>query len=317
MPYENVIIEPFENHAQHITGTSISAIMGVSPFKTAFQVWNRIVNNVTDSASTDYAEKKMRAGVKLESAIMNMYIEDTGYEVDYIPKKFGDVTFVSKENPIIGGTPDGIAHIPDGRNIVVEIKNIGYKVSKQFGPTEAPYYYYLQAMLYCWLFECDGVQFAYLVDGYDFKMTDIMPRDNDVISLMLSTANKWWEDYIIGQNPPPPANLKDVLALYPVAVQGKAIEADDDMRDAIRFLKEVKASISELEKTEAEIKDQLAVYMKDSEIMIDPQDPESSVLMTYKTVVTNRFDTRAFQQDYKDLYGQYIRPQSTRRLDLK
>jgi len=308
-----VTMVPFENHNKYISGTTVSAILGVNPYVSAYEVWDKIYNTREAVKGNDFSEKKKRAGLKLEGVIIDMFQEDTGFVVSHTPALYGDVTFVSTQYPFLSGTLDGEYVHPDGRNVILEVKNIGYKSAKQFGDDEVPYFYYLQAMWYCWLFGADAIQFAYLVDGYDFRYTNVMNRDNAIISMMLDTAIHFHKAHILSGIPPNPVNEKEVLLMYPAATKGKTVEADDDMLTAVTFYRELCAQVRELEKNKEAVKDSIISYIRDAEVL----GRAGETLATYKTITRMGVDSKALQAENEDIYLRFLKPSSYRKLDVK
>ena len=309
----NLEIVPFGSHNKYISGTTVAAILGVNPYLTPYEVWDKIYNSRENVKGSDFSEKKKRAGLKLEKAIIEMFEEDTGNKVIYTPEEYGDVTFVSKEYPFLAGTRDGYYLHDDGRKIIVECKNLGYRTAKQFSKDESPYFYYLQGQWYCWLFGADGVQFVYLIDGFDFQYTDIFDRDNAVISMMLDTAIKFWDEHIMTGIPPTPTTESEVLQMYPDAVAGKRMPADDDMLTAVTFYRELCAQAKEIEKNKEEVKDSIIAFIKDAEVL----DRNGETLATYKTIKQNRINGKALESEMPDIYTKFLKEISFRKLDVK
>lgn len=191
------------DRAGWIGGSDLAAIIGVSPWKDAHALYLE----KTGALPPDEAETKaQRRGRLLESAIANLYAEDTGARIEQ-----GD-TFELPTAPGIPGRAqvDFIEIVPVGDDtketprIPLEIKSASEFTRGQWGPSgtdDAPVYYCTQVH---WQIAATGADFGRLVAllGADDLRVYTIPRDEKVIAYLLDAAREFWQR-VQDRNPPP------------------------------------------------------------------------------------------------------------------
>lgn len=164
-----------------ITGTDIGAILGLNPYKTAFEVWMSKTSEQPELADN----AAMSWGRRLEPVIAEVYTEQTG-----IPLKHGE--FICKEISGIpcGGTPDYTAA---DRELVLEIKTArsgnGWGDS---GTDEIPIQYLSQVVWYMGILQYEIAHVAVLIGASDFR-TYTLEWQPDLWQGMLEQAGDFWQ----------------------------------------------------------------------------------------------------------------------------
>lgn len=85
------------------------------------------------------------------------------------------------------------------------------------------------------------------------------------------------------------------------------------MTNRVQELKELKMMAKELEEEISTIEDEIKAEMTardTSEIMLD------MFKISWKEVVSNRFDSKAFKATHAELYSQYTKPVTTKRFSV-
>ena len=83
-----------------------------------------------------------------------------------------------------------------------------------------------------------------------------------------------------------------------------------DLTSKVKELKELKMMVEELEAEISTIEDEIKAEMtarEKNEIMLD------MFKISWKEVVSNRFDSKAFKATHAELYKQYTKPVTTKR----
>lgn len=172
-----------------ITGTDIGAIIGVNPYKTAFEVWMDKTTEqppIADNAAMSW-------GRRLEPVIAEAYTEQTGIQLL-------KGTFISKDISGIpcGGTPDYTA---TDRPLVLEIKTArsgnGWGDS---GTDEIPIQYLSQVVWYMGILGYDVAHVAALIGASDFR-TYTLEMQPDLWQGMIDRAAEFWQ--LVTSNIPP------------------------------------------------------------------------------------------------------------------
>lgn len=86
-----------------------------------------------------------------------------------------------------------------------------------------------------------------------------------------------------------------------------------ELTNRVQELKELKMMAKELEEEISTIEDEIKAEMTardTSEIMLD------MFKISWKEVVSNRFDSKAFKATHAELYSQYTKPVTTKRFSV-
>lgn len=183
-----------EQQAIRSTGVGASevpAVVGLSPYATAIDVWARKVGLAEPVAET----VAMRVGNAVEPAVATLYEQDRGCKL-----LLGETT----RHRIFGwaiATPDRIVE-GDGR--LVEIKTVGARMARDWGADAEdaiPEYVRAQVewqMLVCGARRCDV---AALIGGTDFRIYQI-ERDDELGAMLLDLVGRFWTEHVLTREPP-------------------------------------------------------------------------------------------------------------------
>lgn len=242
--------EWLEARRKGISGTDISAILGINPYKTAIDVYLEKKGIVDGPADNEY----MEWGRRLESVILNKYLS----EHDFLdcPIRIND--FLQKGN--FCGTPDALL-----TDRVVEIKTASWRQKEQWGEQgtdQVPEQYLTQVQWYLNLANQDRADVAVLFDGHEYREYTIR-RDDNLIGIMTSRAEAFWKNYIEADVPPPATTTKDMAALNAIVKQkeSKIIKAPPTIEETGRELAELIAQIKEMENRADAIKERIKQHI--------------------------------------------------------
>ncbi len=230
MPLERINIEQGSAkwHALRktkITATDAASIMGVSPWKTRYQLYHEKISQEYNTFVND----KMKRGIDLEPIARDLFNIQSGFLL--IPGIVVDGWAMA--------SLDGISE--DGKT-VLEIKCPGEKDHALALQGKIPDYYYpqLQHQMYV-----TGVQsmYYYSFDGID-GVSIVVDRDYDYIDKLIKEEYKFYEC------------IRDKVP--PERQEGDYIERDDELwqQCASRWIS-ISNSMKDLEKEEKEIREQL------------------------------------------------------------
>jgi putative phage-type endonuclease len=188
-----------------ITATDIAAIAGLSPWKTALDVFLDKRGLVPERP----ASAEMLWGLRLEPVIAEAYQEQTGKTLSEIGLS------VHPQIPWIMATPDRIRE----DKVLVELKCA--RVGKHWGDVgteEIPDIYRLQVQWQMLATGAQAVDVAVLIGGSDFRIYHI-ERQPHLLEVLKEMADMFWHK--VQQNIPPaidldhPTTLRAIQALYP------------------------------------------------------------------------------------------------------
>nr|DAX37323.1 MAG TPA: Exonuclease [Caudoviricetes sp.] len=287
-----------------IGGSDIAAILGVSKFKTALDVYL--------SKTTDQPEQKgehLYWGHALENPIIDRFIRDTGANVIRQPemRRHPDYEWAI-------ANADALITNSDTIEAILEIKTSSAFKSREWGADdtdEVPIEYIAQVQWYMWIYNLQEAYIAALIGGNQYRQYHIT-RDDELIAMLAEKAQAFWQNHVIPRIPPNPQDGADAQKLYP-SDNGDTAEADSDTLTAYAELRELKAQEKELKAQIAAKEDLLKIKIGSYSAM----QTNGNTLFTWKAQSSSRFDSKAFQAAHPDLYRQYTKQSETRVLRLK
>ena len=287
-----------------IGGSDIAAILGVSKFKTALDVY--------PSKPTDQPEQKgehLYWAHALENPIIDRFIRDTGANVIRQPemRRHPDYEWAI-------ANADALITNSDTIEAILEIKTSSAFKSREWGADdtdEVPIEYIAQVQWYMWIYNLQEAYIAALIGGNQYRQYHIT-RDDELIAMLAEKAQAFWQNHVIPRIPPNPQDGADAQKLYP-SDNGDTAEADSDTLTAYAELRELKAQEKELKAQIAAKEDLLKIKIGNYSTM----QANGNTLFTWKTQSSSRFDSSAFKNAHPDLYQQYTKTSETRVLRLK
>jgi len=169
-----------EFRAKGLGSSDMPVIMGVSPYKTRYQLWLEKTGKKLDDFAGNWATQR---GTDLEPIVRDMYNTHTGLEM--IPERT-----IHPSVPYFRCNADGVDH---NAKRMIEIK-----CGSKDGHYAIPDKYYPQIMFLSYMF---GYEIDYV--SYWNNEINIIPveANQDYTSKMIAEAHKFW-DLIITRTPP-------------------------------------------------------------------------------------------------------------------
>jgi putative phage-type endonuclease len=178
--------EWLEARRSTVNGSEIAAVMGISPYESAFSLWHRKNGNVGDVEQN----APMHWGNLLEPVIRDEFNRITGR--NFQPAGL----FRHYQRTWQGGGPDGI----DGGEILeVKTARSGDEWGEQ-GTDEMPVHYRAQGLWYLDVFGFQVCHFAVLVAGSDFR-TYRLEYSPDEVAAMRAAGRAFLDTIEAGDQP--------------------------------------------------------------------------------------------------------------------
>ena len=245
-----------------ITSTEMSALFGLSPYMTEFELWH--LKKSGDVVSFE-SNERMSWGNRLEEAIAKGISEDKQIPISRMDEYIRDT-----DNRMAASFDYSIDTDPKG---ILEIKNVdGLQfrdkwVIEDGKVVEAPAHIEIQCQQQLAVSGRERLVLGALVGGNTLHLIERTPDEN-IISKMRAKAKSFWQS-IEDNNPPKPDFEKDaefIKQLYNYADPNKHIETDDPMIEAlVADHKRITAQVKELELKRDGIKSQLLIKIGDAE----------------------------------------------------
>jgi putative phage-type endonuclease len=300
-----------------IGGSDIAAILGLSPWKTAVDVWLEKTGQTPDTEPNE----AMYWGTVLEDVVARHYQDTTGHKVQRVnsllrhPKNewaIGNIDRAVVTQGRRATAKDGILRGAEG---ILEVKTASAYKSGEWGRPDdedaIPTHYAAQAMWYLGITGLEWCDVPVLIGGQRYLCKRV-ERDDDTIRGMLERAEEFWFKHVVERIPPEPKTGDDALKLFP-RDSGRTVEASIEAAAMLTRAKELKEQIKALEGELESALDALKAYMADASAITLGGD----VLATWKAQTSNRLDTAALKAAHPDIYAQFVKPSETRVFRIK
>lgn len=173
-----------------IGASDASAILGINPWKTPYQLWEEKLG-LRDS---DTINSRMQRGINLEPKARECFEEMEGTKVE--PR-----VIIHPENEWMVASLDGYGEL-DGRKFAVEIKCNGYKNHQEAIEGRIPDYYQCQMQHQM---AVTGLEWMYYF-SYDGERGVIftLPRNDSFIKILIEKEKEFYKSMVTFCPPPQP-----------------------------------------------------------------------------------------------------------------
>ncbi len=229
------------DRSEFIGGSDVGAILGVSPWTTPFQLYQKKIGALVEEI-TPAKQRIFDRGHRWEPIVLEMLVDELrerGHEVEVLAT---NQRYIDPALPFLACELDAELLI-DGEETNAEMKTANYFAAGAWGAYDSddiPIYYAAQGMHGLMIKPRRRAVFA-AVTGFDERpMVRFMDRDEETIAGIRSKEIEFWER-IQNSNPPDPVDPEDVKWLYQ-RDKGSSIEASDEIVEMVQYLKDKKDS---------------------------------------------------------------------------
>ena len=243
---------------QFVGGSDISAVLGVSPYTTAYELWEEKTADAPKLEGSDpEREKYFRRGKKLEPMVIEMLQEErdvfvTARNQRYMRSDFPwmacEIDYEYAIEPNDGRTDTEPSYPSIGNGDVKTVHPFAAGEWGAEGTDEFPVHYCAQFQWGMWVTGRQVCMVAALIGADDLRVYEVK-RDEELIAEIRRRAIDFWENHVLAKVPPPPQTTEDahkMLAKY----RGFVAEATPEVGEAIRRLKGAKAAAKRLKAVE-------------------------------------------------------------------
>lgn len=282
-----------EERRKGIGGSDVAAILGLSPWKTPFAVYQEKRREVADwngNEATDW-------GKRMEPAIRQWYSDTTG-RIVRVPDKI----MFHPVHTFMLASLDGLTD--DER--IVEIKTArSARGWGEPGTNEIPDYYLVQVMHYLAVTGFPVADLPVSIGGGSPELYEI-PADNELIEMIIDAEGSFWRQVQDGI-PPAPVTYADAVQRFGrSAAEGAVLASQQDIMD-VSTLRTIQSTKKALEAREEEIKGRLIISLGEKgSTLVGPDD---NPLITYKLGNgRGSFDHKALERDMPEIFRKYSKP---------
>ena len=269
-----------------IGGSEVAGVLGLSPYQSPLSIYlDKLSDDIPDA---DEENEYLEWGKTLEPIIREKFPvkfqKATGQKI-----KVEEYPYMmqSKEHPFMIADIDGIVtpeedykfniqvaedewqeyFIPAGQTGGLEIKAVSGFTAKNWKDNTLPDHYFLQTQHYM---AVTGLPYFWVVALIDKRMVwRFVPRDEEIISIIIQRASQFWNEHVLAKVPPAPigldADTDSLKSLYPEELKDKSLDLSNMWEKRIRY-KEVAEEIKALQKEQNAIKQEFMAAMGDAEI---------------------------------------------------
>lgn len=289
-----------EQRKKGLGGSDIAAICGLSPWKSAYQVWL----DKTGRSNGQEQNDAMAYGTMIEPVIRHWYEQHTGQKVN-VPSRI----LVHPTHDFMLANLDG--HTEDR---VIEIKTARSNSDwGKPGTDEVPPYYLTQGHHYMMVSGFELVDFVVSFAG-TMPVVYTVEADAEIQDMLLEKESEFW-NMVKSDTPPPPTTLQDMLLAFPQS-KGISVTASAQIEASVSRMKAIKHDIKKMEGEEEKIRAEIMAAMGEADTLTDLA---RKPLVTWKSGKSSSvFDSKTFQEVHPDLYRKFtIEKSASRRFLVK
>lgn len=300
--------DPGAHRDTFIGGSDVGTILGVNPYKSAYQLY---LEKTGEAPTEDISDKlQVRLGHKMEQIVAELYTEQTGNKVNNSLK-----TYRCKEFPYLGGHID--------RRIVgqrkgLEIKTTSSHNRSDYAEGEIPPSHYYQCLFYMLITGWHDWDIATLRDNNGFYIVHV-PWNEEEAEYMLERLQEFWECVQNKKWTLPIDGLTSTASAlnkaYPESTVSKAIAIDAPEIDLETYF-EAKSTLKKLETLINSVENNIKSCMQDAEHAI----VADTAKVTWKTYTrSGGYDIKKFIEEHPESgIEKYKKPDTTyRKFTLK
>ena len=296
-----------EMRKKGIGGSDAAAVVGISKWKSPFQLWLEKTGEVEaeDLSNNEF----VYWGIVLEEAVARRFAEVTGKKV----MRCGMLQ--DEEVPYFYVNPDRIIV---GENAGLECKTTNAYNKEAWEGDNIPDDYYCQCQ---WSMGVTGAEkwyIACLIGGNHFVWKEVVRNEEDIAALRAAGVT-YWETNVEGGVMPEADGSKNCAAALTKRFNGGDkevlnLDGEAGVDELAAQILDIKATIKQLEAQQAEAENKIKAAMGDHE-----NAQAGRFIVSWATVNTaGRFDKKKFETDYPGVYAKYMSaPGKTRRFTVK
>ena len=246
---------------QGIGGSDVAGIMGISPFRTARDIYYDKLN-IAQGESDMENWVALEMGHLLEDLVAKIFQRKSGLEIYQIKRMFRHPKY-----PFMLADIDYFVRMPDGTTAILEIKTTNYNAMDHWwcdGREVVPAYYEAQGRHYMAVMDVDRVFYCCLYGNTeDEAIIREITRDMEYEQEMIFLEQSFWENHVLKKDPPPYTEdgirIMESLQRYcgPADTKAPAVELGADMTETLMQYLRLQTEKKSAEERSTEIEKEL------------------------------------------------------------
>lgn len=312
-----------------IGGSDAAAVLGISPFRTARDLYHDKLDIVTADDQVNWVAKEV--GTLLEDLVARIFAEKTGLHI--FQRKF---IFQHPHYPWMLADLDYLVSLPDGSLAILECKTCNFNAKDNWwynGQETVPIYYECQGRHYMCVMNINRVFFCCLYgNSEDNVIIRSIDRDRAYEDELIALEDDFWHNHVLAKIPPPYTEDGDLIL---ESLRRSLGPADEDappilitppqfskVKRYMELQSEKKKLDSEIKRLDAELERTKALIVADmgTSCRATYEDLSGSYLITFKPSkrpVILKNDLERMKAIDPEIYTKYVTISESRRFNIK
>jgi putative phage-type endonuclease len=288
-----------------IGGSDVAAICGLNKYKSPVEVW---MEKAGQSIPKEQSEAAYWGSV-LEPLVRQEFALRANMKV-----KLKQCILKHSQHDFMIANIDGVVIDNNHGECLFEAKTASAYKQNQWEDS-IPEEYMLQIQHYMAVTGYKRTYIAVLIGGNNFKYK-IVERDDELIKMIIKLEHNFWNNYVLTNTTPPidgsEASSELLNSLFSSCKENSEIVLTDEALPLITQYEIAK----EKEKEANEIKNDAINKIK---LMIGDNEKGliNDKIITWKSITTEKFDTKKLHKEMPDIYDKYLSKSSFRRFSIK
>jgi len=285
-----------------IGGSDAGTVCGMNPYSSAMKVFKEKTSEEIEEVDNE----AIRIGHDLEDYVAQRFTEATGLKV-----RKSNFMYRSKEHPFMIADVDRLVV---GEDAGLECKTASAYNADKWKDGEFPLVYLMQCCHYMAVTGRNAWYIAVVILGQDFKYARI-DRDEQLISQLVAIEEAFWNNHVRPRVIPAPDGSKacdEVLEQYFHRARKESTIPLIGFDEKLNRRTELLGQIAELEREQKQIEQEVKLYMQDNELASSDR-----YRVSWTNVDTARLDTKRLKAERPEIYQDFAKITSSRRLTIK
>lgn len=273
----------------YIGGSDIAAILGLSQYRSAIDVYLDKLSPETDNNMSEAA----KWGILLEDTVAKVYEQKTDLKVELEPN-----VIYHPEHKFLAANIDRWV---DDKKYILECKTTSFMNSKGWGEQytdQVPESYLCQVAHYAAICDVPKIDIAVLIGGQDFRIYTYN-RNKEFEDKIIKIACNFWNNHVLKGIPPEARSIEDISVLYPRS-SSLTVKADNEISQKVTTLKALKGEEKRISEGIKKLQFEIQNFMKNADVLVDSY---GNYLITWKNTVPRfAFNLKLLQKEHSDIY---------------
>lgn len=301
------------DRSQWLGGSDIAAVLGLSPWTTPLQLWERKTRPRVEGPLTGPKKR----GIRWEGVVAEMLVEDLqarGHQVEIVAS---NLRYQDQEHPFMAAEIDFELRL-DGADEITncELKTVHPFRLREWGSTgsdDLPIHYTAQVMHGLGVTRRRSGILAALL-GADELRSYPVAADDETIAAIRARAVSFWTEHVLAGVAPEPTTLDDLSRLFTHEAEVPALLADEELAEKVMRMRALHAQVKACEAEAETLEFAVKRAMRDAGELVMPNGKPA---ITWKVKSGSYLDETGLKEAHPKLAREFTRKWEKRVFTLK